>query len=99
MFYRKACNFKEKEQCVLSFSMGWQILVSYPKPEVRDKIYEYLPTHVKTQHILASMKSLILICLNTSTNTVIYFDWKTVIYINVCGQCRTQFMLPNSSRR
>ena len=29
-----------------------------------------------------------------STNTVVYFDWKTVIYIDVCGKCRTQFMLP-----
>ena len=29
--------------------------------------------------------------------TVLYFDWKTVLYIYVCGQCRTQFMLPNSS--
>jgi hypothetical protein len=28
----------------------------------------------------------------TSTNTVVYFDWKTVIYIYVCGQCRTQFL-------
>jgi hypothetical protein len=27
-------------------------------------------------------------------NTVIYFDWKTVIYIYVCRKCRTQFMLP-----
>ena len=25
-----------------------------------------------------------------STNTVVYFDWKTVIYIYVCGKC----MLP-----
>ena len=29
-----------------------------------------------------------------STNTVEYFDWKSVIYIYVCGKCRTQFMLP-----
>jgi hypothetical protein len=29
-----------------------------------------------------------------STNTVVYFDWKTVIYIYVCAKCRTQFMLP-----
>ena len=29
-----------------------------------------------------------------STNTVVYFDWKTVIYIYACGKCRTQFMLP-----
>ena len=25
---------------------------------------------------------------------VVYFDWKTLIYIYVCGKCRTQFMLP-----
>ncbi len=30
--------------------------------------------------------------ISKSTNTVIYFDWKTVIYIYVCGKCRTQFM-------
>ena len=29
--------------------------------------------------------------MNKSTNTA---DWKTVIYIYVCGKCRTQFMLP-----
>ena len=28
------------------------------------------------------------------TNTVVYFDWKTVIYIYACGKCCTQFMLP-----
>ena len=32
--------------------------------------------------------------LSMSTNTVVYFDWKTVIYINVYGKCRTQSMLP-----
>jgi hypothetical protein len=32
--------------------------------------------------------------MSKSTNTVIYFDWKTVIDIYVCGKCRTQFMLP-----
>ena len=31
-----------------------------------------------------------------STNTVVYFDWKTVIHIYVYGQCHTQFMLPKS---
>jgi hypothetical protein len=31
--------------------------------------------------------------MSKSTNTV-YFDWKTVIYIYVCGKCRTQYMLP-----
>ena len=32
--------------------------------------------------------------MSKSTNTVVHFDWKTVIYIYVCGKCRTQFMLP-----
>jgi hypothetical protein len=32
--------------------------------------------------------------MSKSTNTVVYFDWNTVIYIYVCGKCRTQFMLP-----
>ena len=31
--------------------------------------------------------------MSKSTNTVVYFDWKTVNYIYVCGKCRTQFML------
>jgi hypothetical protein len=51
------------------------------------------------QHILASMNYFDSDMSNKSTHTVVYFDWKTVIYIYVCGQCRTQFMLPNSSRR
>ena len=32
--------------------------------------------------------------MSKSTNTIVCFDWKTVIYIYVCGKCRTQFMLP-----
>jgi hypothetical protein len=32
--------------------------------------------------------------MSKSRNMVVYFDWKTVIYIYVCGKCRTQFMLP-----
>ena len=32
--------------------------------------------------------------MSKSTNTVVYFDWKTVIHIYFCGKCRTQFMLP-----
>jgi len=35
--------------------------------------------------------------MSKSTNTVVYFNWKTVIYIYVCRQCRAQFMLLNSS--
>jgi hypothetical protein len=42
------------------------------------------------KHILASM-----IYFNSdmskSTNTVVYFDWKTVIYIYACGKCRLLF--------
>ena len=30
--------------------------------------------------------------MSKSTNTVVYFDWKTVIYIYACGRCRTQLM-------
>jgi hypothetical protein len=32
--------------------------------------------------------------MSKSANTVVYFEWKTVIYIYVCGKCRTQFVLP-----
>ena len=32
--------------------------------------------------------------MSKSTHTVVYFDWKTVIYSYVCGKCRTQFILP-----
>jgi hypothetical protein len=32
--------------------------------------------------------------MSKSTNTVVYFDCKTVIYIYVYVKCRTQFMLP-----
>jgi hypothetical protein len=32
--------------------------------------------------------------ISKSTNTVVYFDWKMVIYIYACRKCRTQFMLP-----
>ena len=32
--------------------------------------------------------------MSKSTNMVVYFDSKTVIYIYVCRKCRAQFMLP-----
>jgi hypothetical protein len=74
--------------------MGWWILMIYPEPEARDKIYQYPPTHVKTQNtfILASMNYFDS-DMSKSTNTVVNFDWKTGIYIYVCGICRTQFNL------
>ena len=73
-----------------------------PEPEASDTLYQYPPTHVKTQNtfILASMNYLDS-HMSKSTNTVVYIDWKMGIYIYGCGICRTQFlfMLPNSSRR
>ena len=74
----KLRNKSWKPEYVLSFNMGWWILVFYPELEA------------STIYFDSDMSK--------STNTVVYFDWKTVIYIYVCGQCRTQFMLPNSSR-
>jgi hypothetical protein len=52
----------------------------YPEPEARDKIYQYLPTHAKTQNtfILAS-RNYFDSDMSKSTNTVVYFDWKTGI--------------------
>jgi hypothetical protein len=35
----KLRNKSWKPECVLSFNMGWRILVFYPEPEARDKIY------------------------------------------------------------
>ena len=32
--------------------------------------------------------------MSKSTHMVVYFDWKTVIYIYTSGKYRTQFMLP-----
>jgi hypothetical protein len=61
-------------------------------PEARDKFTNIRQPMLKLKHILASM-----IFFNSdmskSTNTVVYFDWKTVIYIYTCGKCRTQFGL------
>ena len=47
---------------------------------------------LNSKHILASMIYFDSDMFKT-TNRVVYFDWKTVIYIYVCGKCRTQFML------
>jgi hypothetical protein len=32
-------NKSRKPECVGSFNMDWRILVFYPEPEARDKIY------------------------------------------------------------
>jgi hypothetical protein len=39
-----------KPECVLSFNMGWRILVFYPEPEARETIFLHSPTYVKTQN-------------------------------------------------
>jgi hypothetical protein len=52
-----------------------------------------LKTQISKKHILASMIYFDS-DMSKSTNTVVYFDWKTVIYIYICGECRTQFMVP-----
>jgi hypothetical protein len=44
-------------------------------------------------HILASMNYFDS-DMSKSTNTVVYFYWKTILYIYACEQCRTQLMLP-----
>jgi hypothetical protein len=31
--------------------------------------------------------------MSKSTNTEVYVDWKTVIYIYVCGQCRLRILV------
>ena len=50
--------------------------------------------HVKTlKHFLASMMYFDS-DMSKSTNAVVYFDWKILIYIYICGKCHTQFMLP-----
>ena len=66
----------------ISFDKGWWILMIYPEPEGRDTIYQYPPTHVKTQNafILASMNYFDS-DISKSTTTVVYFDWKMGIYI------------------
>jgi hypothetical protein len=32
--------------------------------------------------------------ISSSKQTVVCFNWKTVIYISVSGKCRTQYMMP-----
>jgi hypothetical protein len=45
-------------------------------------------------HNVQSLNQLVDSDMSKSTNTVVYFDWKTVIYIYACGKGRTKFMLP-----
>ena len=59
--------------------MDWRILVFYPEPEARDKFTYIRQPMLKLKHILASM-IFFDSDMSKSTNTVVYFDWKTVIY-------------------
>ena len=46
-----------------------------------------------SKHILASMNYFDS-DMSNSANTVVYFDWKTVIYIYVCGQVAHNLCCP-----
>ena len=72
--------------------MDCWILVFYPEPEGYNLLISANPCY-NSKHIHASM---IFFDSDMSkiTNMVVYFDWKTVIYIYVCGKCHTPFMLP-----
>ena len=77
-------NKSWKPECLLSFNMGWLILLFYPEPEARDKIHLYPPTHVNTQNPFW-LPWIISIPMSKGTNTVVYFDWKTVSYTYACA--------------
>jgi hypothetical protein len=72
--------------------MGWLILVFYPEPEGKNLLISSNPC-INSKHIPASMNYFDS-DMSKSTNAVVYFDWKTVIYIYACGQCRIKYMLP-----
>ena len=58
--------------------MGWQIKSTIIRqPMLKSKTHSGF-------HDLFSIFDM-----SKSTNTVVYFDWKTVIYIYACGKCRT----------
>ena len=37
--HKFASTYRSKPECVGSFNMDWRVLVFYPEPEARDKIY------------------------------------------------------------
>jgi hypothetical protein len=90
----------EKSQNISPFFCQWCAIdqKSMITVIVRQTFNTRLGNTIFKKHILASMNYFDS-DMSKSTNTVVYFDWKTVIYIYVCGKCRTQFMLPNSSKR
>jgi hypothetical protein len=60
-----------KPECVLSFNTGWRI-----------KLTNIRQPMLKLKHILSSINYFDSY-MSKSTNTVVYFDWRTVIYIYV----------------
>jgi hypothetical protein len=73
----------------LDFNL-WQLLINSVTGFIQVVNYRWHDIH---KHIMVSMIYFDS-DMSKSTNTVVYFDWKTVIYIYACGKCRTQFMLP-----
>ena len=69
----------EARMC-FEFYMDWQILVISAQSMLK------LKTLASMIYFDSDMSK--------STNTVVYFNWKMVIYIYVCEKCHTQFMLP-----
>ena len=66
--------------------MDWRILVFYfiPRQKQGIKFINICQSMLKLEtHSMIYFDS----DMSKSTNTVVYFDWKTVIYIYVCGKC------------
>jgi hypothetical protein len=71
--------------------MDWRILVFIPSQKQGIKF-----TNIRQPMLKLKTHSGFMIYFDSdmskSTNTVVYFDWKMVIYTYACGKCRTQFM-------
>ena len=99
LYIIKLRNKSWKPDCfflVLTWVGGYQYFI--PNWRRGIKFTNIRQSMLKLKHILASINYFDS-DMSNSTNTVVYFDWKTVIYIYACGQCHTKFMLSNSSRR
>ena len=79
---------------VLTWIGGYQYFI--PSQKRGTKFTNIRQSMLKLKHILASM-IYFHSDMSKSTNTVVYFDWQTVIYIYVSGKCRTKFMQPMKS--
>ena len=89
---QKLRNKSWKPECVLDFNVSWRILVIWLGMKFTNICQPMLKLKTNSGfHFDSDMSK--------STHTVVLFDWKTVMYIYACGQCRTQIMLLYSSRR